>query len=329
MNTTNNPEEEKAWAVRLMHRLDVIQDLLTLGPMRRAVTHLAGAQAWPSVAGSYNIGDRQGSIAVCTLTTTELMEPLSRLPGVAVAGRVYTANLGIEKILINITDNPNIRYLILCGRDSPLFHPGQTLRALWVHGVTPERRIISAAGYLPELRNLQHTCIECFRNQVELIDLTGETNIAQITARIQELASRDSRPFPDSCDESEALARLGGDGSQGEAATFRPLQPGGRRQPLAYDPKGFFIITLDRKMGEMVVRHYLPDNTPAHIIRGRSSEAVLLGLLRENLISQMSHAAYLGTELAKAETALKLGLQYEQDQALRVRGQAEEKTKAD
>ena len=67
----------------------------------------------------------------------------------------------------------------------------------------------------------------------------------------------------------------------------------------------------------IIVRHYLPDNTPAHIMRGRNSEAVLLGLLREDLISQMSHAGYLGAELIKAETALRLGLHYEQDQPLR------------
>ncbi len=34
---------------------------------------------------------------------------------------------------------------------------------------------------------------------------------------------------------------------------------------------------------------------------------MVLGLIRENLISQLSHAGYLGAELAKAEAALRLG----------------------
>jgi len=53
-------------------------------------------------------------------------------------------------------------------------------------------------------------------------------------------------------------------------------------------------------------------------MRGRNAEAILLGLLREGLISQMSHAGYLGAELAKAETALRLSLDFEQDQPLRL-----------
>ncbi|HKI45145.1 MAG TPA: hypothetical protein VKA08_07450, partial [Balneolales bacterium] len=86
---------------------------------------------------------------------------------------------------------------------------------------------------------------------------------------------------------------------------------------ITYDPNGFFVITLDRDAGEIVVRHYLPDNTPAHEMRGRRAESVILGLLRVGLISQMSHAGYLGIELAKAETALRLNLPYEQDHPLK------------
>ena len=93
----------------------------------------------------------------------------------------------------------------------------------------------------------------------------------------------------------------------------------GRREPFAYDPKGFFFITVDRPVGGSVLRHYLPDNTPAHIICARTAEAILLGLARGDLLSQFSHAGYLGAELAKAEVALRLNLHYEQDQPIRPR----------
>jgi tetrahydromethanopterin S-methyltransferase subunit A len=86
---------------------------------------------------------------------------------------------------------------------------------------------------------------------------------------------------------------------------------------LAYDPKGFFVIDLDRDRREIICRHFLPDNTPAHEMRGRSAETMLLGLLREGLVSQLSHAGYLGGELAKAETAPRLGYAYRQDLPLR------------
>ena len=44
---------------------------------------------------------------------------------------------------------------------------------------------------------------------------------------------------------------------------------------------------------------------------------MLLGLLREGLVTQLSHAGYLGEELAKAQTALQFGLRYDQDRPLR------------
>jgi tetrahydromethanopterin S-methyltransferase subunit A len=79
------------------------------------------------------------------------------------------------------------------------------------------------------------------------------------------------------------------------------------------------VITLDRTAGDILVHHYLPDHTPAHMVQGRHGESILLALLREKLISQKSHAGYLGAELAKAETALRLDLLYEQDRPLRLR----------
>ena len=44
---------------------------------------------------------------------------------------------------------------------------------------------------------------------------------------------------------------------------------------------------------------------------------MLLGLLRDGLVTQLSHAGYLGEELAKAQTALQFGLRYDQDRLLR------------
>src|SRR5437016_14413726 len=100
---------------------------------------------------------------------------------------------------------------------------------------------------------------------------------------------------------------------------FVSIRPGGQREPLVYDPKGYFVISLDREKEEIVLRHYLPDHTPAHEMRGRGATSMLLGLLREGLVTQLSHAGYLGEELAKAQTALQLGLRYDQDRPLRLR----------
>jgi tetrahydromethanopterin S-methyltransferase subunit A len=260
------------------------------------------------VPGAYVVGDATASVAICTLTDDALFPSLAELPGVAISGRLNTANLGIEDLIVNVTANPNIRFLLLCGKDSPVFHPGQTLRALIENGTTEERRVIGAEGYEPVLKNVPLAWIERFRRQVELADLSGEQDRATIASATSELADRDPGAFAPGDDLGAPAASTG---------QFSSIAPGGRREPLWYDPKGFFVIAVDRPAGEIVVRHYTRDYGPAHEMRGHSAEAIVLGLLREELVSQLSHAGYLGAELAKAETALRLGLRYEQDRPLR------------
>src|SRR5689334_13644029 len=86
--------------------------------------------SWPAVEGSYRIGDPAAPVAVCVLTSDELLAPLAGMPGVAIAGEIQTANQGIDRIILNITTNPAIRFLLLCGKESRLFRPGQSLGAL-------------------------------------------------------------------------------------------------------------------------------------------------------------------------------------------------------
>src|SRR6266511_112951 len=64
-------------AVRLFQRMDALLDVLTAGPIRRAAQWLRGRPAWPVISGAYVIGDLTGPVAICTLTSNDLMQPLS------------------------------------------------------------------------------------------------------------------------------------------------------------------------------------------------------------------------------------------------------------
>jgi tetrahydromethanopterin S-methyltransferase subunit A len=265
---------------------------------------------WPVIAGSYEVGDPQGPVAICTLTTEGLIAPLVRLPGVAIAGKVYTANLGITRIVLNVTANPAIRFLLICGKDSPLFHPGQSLVALVERGVDADRRIVGAIGYEPVLSTLAPERVAQFRQQVEVVDWAGEEDLHALEEGTRGLVARNPGRF------------AAGDGSAGMLQAeeqFTSIRPGGTREPLQYDPKGYFVITLDREQEQIIIRHYRPDHAPAHEMRGRAVGPMLLGLLREGLVTQLSHAGYLGEELAKAEAALRFDLRYDQDRPLRRR----------
>ncbi|MBL8630282.1 MAG: DUF4346 domain-containing protein [Rhodospirillaceae bacterium] len=305
-----DPSGENSKAVRAFRRVDAAMDLLRGGPLLRRLRSPLGQSAWPVVGGEYRVGQPTAGVAVCTLSSNDLIAPASVLPGVAIAGRLYTVNLGIERMVQNIISNPRIRALVLCGKDSPVFHTAQGVRALLAQGVDGAHRIIGAEGHLPVLANLSTPQIARFRAQITLVDAVGVTELADVERVVSDAAilARDAAPLAEA-----DLPPL--HGSAPPVSDFKIIQSGGHREPLAYDPRGFFVITVaDGK--EIVCRHYNADNTPGHEIRARSAERIALALVRENLISQMSHAAYLGGELAKAETALHLGLTYEQDRKL-------------
>ena len=260
--------------------------------------------------GTYQVGDPKGPVAVCALTSERLIGPLVKLPGVAIAGMVYTANLGITRIIVNLTSNPAIRFLLICGKDSALFRPGQSLIALSEHGVDDQHRIVEAVGYDPVLPSIDPKQVAQFRSQIEVLDWTGEEDVEVLQERIKSLAIRNPGVF--TTDEKEAIV------SRSEE-DFVSIRPGGQREPLLYDPKGYFVITIDPEEKEILLKHYLPDHTPAHEMHGRGATPMLLGLLRDGLVTQLSHSGYLGEELAKAQTALQFGLRYDQDRPLRPR----------
>src|SRR5438270_4846166 len=266
--------------------------------------------SWPVVAGTDKVGDPKDPVAVCALTSERLMDPLAGLPGVAIAGMVYTANLGITRIILNVTTNPSIRFLLICGRESALFQPGQSLVALAENGVDDAKRIIGAAGYEPVLPTIAPDLVDQFRKQVEVLDWTGEEDLQALEERVKSLSARDPGPFKTDKTSTSRIAA-------GE--TFTSIRPGSQREPLIYDPKGYFVISIDPDQKEIILRHYLPDHTPSHEMRGRGATSMLLGLLRDGLVTQLSHAGYLGEELAKAQTAVQFGLRYDQDRSLRPR----------
>jgi tetrahydromethanopterin S-methyltransferase subunit A len=133
---------------------------------------------WPPLPGSYTVLRYNAPVAVCTLTDENLAGQVARAAGpeIAIVGSVYTENLGIERIVMNILANPNIRFLLLCGADSrqEIGHrPGQSMAALAVHGLDDCGRIRAASGKRPVLRIVDRSAVEYFRSTVEVVDRIG------------------------------------------------------------------------------------------------------------------------------------------------------------
>jgi len=76
-------------------------------------------QEWPVVSGQYYVGRKDSFVAVCTLGSIDLMKEIGPRKDIAIVGKTFTENLGIEKMIRNLVTNPSIRILVLCGKESP------------------------------------------------------------------------------------------------------------------------------------------------------------------------------------------------------------------
>ena len=111
------------------------------------------------------------------------------------------------------------------------------------------------------------------------------------------------------------------------------------KRRIDLDPKGYFLIKIDRSTDELILEHFLNDidnkgraidpesgepigcktkrsNQPSTIFRGKSAKAVGIQISEGYLtlpISRIDHAIYIGRELQRAEHCLRTGEAYIQD----------------
>ncbi len=140
---------------------------------------------YPPEEGRYIRGNDHSPAAVVIILNCEAdkipreLENLVRAgieSGAALSGTVQTENIGFEKIVCNIVANPNIRYLIVGGPESPGHLTGEALKALLSNGVDEKKRIMGTKAPHPFLYNLPVEMIERFRAQLTLVDLQFESD---------------------------------------------------------------------------------------------------------------------------------------------------------
>lgn len=81
------------------------------------------------------------------------------------------------------------------------------------------------------------------------------------------------------------------------------------------DQAGYFVILPLTDKGLISVEHYTYDNTLQRTVEGTNARSLYLTIISSGWVSELTHAAYLGKELAKAELALQHGFKYVQDGA--------------
>lgn len=260
--------------------------------------------SWPPYPGEYVVGDPSGAAAVCTLASHDLPASFAALrePGIAIAGKCDTENIGIEKVVLNILANPNIRWLILCGNEAEGHRSGDAFLKLKEFGVDEAMRVRNAASRRPILNNLTIPDVTRFRRQVEVVNRVGSTDLSAVVATVRDCVARPSAPLlsPATTPASPLCERI-------EARA---------PQRLELDPAGFFIILPNKASGIIVCEHYENNGRLAHVIEGTEAALIAATAAEGGLVTRLDHAAYLGRELAKAEFAIKTGTAYVQDAAL-------------
>ena len=140
-------------------------------------------EGYPPEEGCYLRGNDNSPVAVLVILkwrreeTPKDIENLVRVgleSGAALSGTLQTENVGLEKVICNIIANPNIRYLIVCGPESPGHLTGESIVCLSKNGVDENRKIIDSHSPAPYLFNIPLEWIDRFRKQIKVIDLVGE-----------------------------------------------------------------------------------------------------------------------------------------------------------
>jgi tetrahydromethanopterin S-methyltransferase subunit A len=141
------------------------------------------APDYPPEEGCYVRGNDYSPVAVLVILkwtreeTPPGIEDLVRAgveSGAALSGTLQTENIGLEKVICNVVANPNIRYLLVCGPESPGHHVGETILALMQNGIDERKRIIGTSAQTPYLFNIPAGLVERFRRQITVIDLIDE-----------------------------------------------------------------------------------------------------------------------------------------------------------
>lgn len=267
-------------------------------------------ETWPPAPGEYTVlcQGPECPVAVSTLGSASLADKLAsaRPEPLCIVGKTETENIGLDKVVKNSITNPTIRYLILAGADPIGHYPGATLLALKENGIDEGGRVIGAPGKRPILRNVTGEEVRAFQQQVEVVDMIGCEDTAQIIERIQQLAQEDIPACGCTSCSPQAQSDLSASPLHIEA------EP---PQHIEMDRAGYFVILPDADSQRLIVEHYDYDNVLLHVIEGHDARSIYWTIIENGWVSQLSHAAYLGKELSRAEQSLVLDAKFVQDGA--------------
>lgn len=170
------------------------------------IRKIAPPDGYPPEGGCYLRGNDYSPVAVVVILrwerekTPPSIEQLVRVAvesGAALAGTLQTENIGLEKVVCNLVANPNIRFLIVCGPETPGHLVGDAIRCLKRNGIDRNKRIVGAKAPTPYLFNVPAEFVERFRRQIEVIDMVDEGSPDLLRKAVWSCYQEEPTPFGD------------------------------------------------------------------------------------------------------------------------------------
>jgi tetrahydromethanopterin S-methyltransferase subunit A len=121
-------------------------------------------------------------VAICTLSSVDLLQTISKsdlISRILIVGRLLSENKGIDEIIAFTVKHPNLKRIIVCGKEVRGHRAGQALLALANNGMDSSGRIIGAVGPNP-IVTLPQQDVDIFRHQVEINDMICTVDIGKI-----------------------------------------------------------------------------------------------------------------------------------------------------
>lgn len=141
---------------------------------------------------------------------------------------------------------------------------------------------------------------------MQVVDLIGCEDVEKIVDKIKEL----SQELRASCGCAEYSQE-----SKPVQISTAPVIKAKETAKVEIDKSGYFVIIPQPEKGIIVVEHYSYDDKLLRVIEGGDARSIYLTIIENGWVTQLSHAAYLGKELSKAELSIKMKFKYLQDES--------------
>jgi tetrahydromethanopterin S-methyltransferase subunit A len=133
-------------------------------------------------------GEPKSNIAICTLSSVNLLKEIANssiMKEIAVTGRLFSENKGIDSLVKSVLSNEKIDTIILCGKDTLGHRPGYSLLCLYKNGIDENHKIINSPSPHPILTITKKEVVK-FQSQVKIINKIGETSISKLKNLIKD-----------------------------------------------------------------------------------------------------------------------------------------------